>query len=41
MAGFCEHGNEHSHFIRSGKFLDHVSDYHVLKKISVPESSVS
>jgi hypothetical protein len=31
MAGFCEHGNEPSGYIKSGICLEHVSDYQLLK----------
>jgi len=31
MAGFCEHGNEPSGFIKGGEFLDSLSEYQLLK----------
>jgi hypothetical protein len=36
MAGFYEHGNECSGSIKSGEFLDYLSDYQLLKKYSAP-----
>jgi hypothetical protein len=27
VAGCCEHGNEHSGSIKSGEYLDRISDY--------------
>jgi len=36
VAGFCEHGNEPSGSIKSGKFLDQLSDCQLLKKHSAP-----
>jgi hypothetical protein len=38
VAGFCEHGNEHSGSIKGGEFLDCMSDYWLLKKDSAPLS---
>jgi len=34
MLGSCEHSNEHLGSIRSGKFLDQLSDYKLLKDSS-------
>lgn len=31
LAGFCEHGNESSDFVKGGKFRIHWSDFYVLK----------
>jgi hypothetical protein len=31
MAGFCEHGNEPSGFIKKARFFDRLSDYQLLK----------
>jgi hypothetical protein len=38
MAGPCEHGKELSGSIRSGKYLDYMSDYELLKMDSAPWS---
>jgi len=35
MAGSCEHRND-SGSIKDGKFVDSLSDYHLLKKDCVP-----
>jgi hypothetical protein len=33
MAGFCEHGNEHSNCIgRGDEFLNYMSDYKLIKR---------
>jgi hypothetical protein len=32
VVGSCEHGNAHSASINSGKFLDYLRDYYVLKR---------
>jgi hypothetical protein len=34
VEGCCEHGNEPSGFIKGGEFLDYLSDYYFLKKVS-------
>jgi hypothetical protein len=34
VPGCCEHGNESSGYVKSGKFLDKLSDYQFLKKDS-------
>jgi hypothetical protein len=39
--GSCEHSNEISGSIKSGEFLDQLSDYDPLKKDSTQWSSVS
>jgi hypothetical protein len=36
VVGSCEHGNEPSDSIKSGKLLDLLSDYQLLKKGSAP-----
>jgi hypothetical protein len=36
VAGCCEHGNEHSGFIKDEEFLDKLSDYQFLNKDSSP-----
>jgi hypothetical protein len=38
LAGFCEHGNEHSVSIKGGEFRDLLIDYQLLKKDSAPWS---
>jgi hypothetical protein len=35
---FYEHDNETSGSVRGGEFLDHVSDYQIIKKDPVPRS---
>jgi hypothetical protein len=32
VAGFCEHGNEHSRFIKDEEFIEYLSDYQVMKQ---------
>jgi hypothetical protein len=34
----CEHSNEHSGFIKDGKFLDQLGDCQLLKEDSAPYS---
>jgi len=34
VADCCEHGNEPSGYIKAGEFLDSLSDYQLLKKVS-------
>jgi hypothetical protein len=36
VTGSCEHGNELSVSIKGGKFLDHLSEYWLLKNDFVP-----
>jgi hypothetical protein len=36
VACSCEHGNEPSGSINGGEFLEEVSDYYILNKVSVP-----
>jgi hypothetical protein len=36
MVGSFEHGNEPAGSIKGGEFLDHMSDYQILKKDSAP-----
>jgi hypothetical protein len=36
VAGCCEHGNEPSGSIKSGEFLDQLSDYLFVKKDYTP-----
>jgi hypothetical protein len=31
VAGFCEHGNEHSGSIKKAEFFDKLSDYQLFK----------
>jgi hypothetical protein len=40
MAGFCEHDNEPLASIKDGECIDKLSDYQLLKKDSVPWSSI-
>jgi hypothetical protein len=35
VAGSCDHGNEHSGYIKGGEFFDRLSYYKLLKKDSV------
>jgi hypothetical protein len=37
VAGFCEHGNEHSNFIK-GEFIDWLSDCQLLENYFAPFS---
>jgi hypothetical protein len=36
VAGFCEHCNETSTAIKDVEYLDYLSDYQLIRKISVP-----
>jgi hypothetical protein len=38
MAGSCEHGNEPSGSIKGEEFIEYLSDYWLLKKVSTPWS---
>jgi hypothetical protein len=33
VVGFCEHGNETLGFIKGGRFVGYVGDYHLLKSV--------
>jgi hypothetical protein len=36
---FCEHGNEHSDYIKHGKFIDQIRNCKIFKKNSAPLNS--
>jgi hypothetical protein len=38
VANCCEYGNEPTHSIKGGEFIDYLSDYQLLKKDSIPWS---
>jgi hypothetical protein len=38
LAGFCEHGNEPSGYIKGGEFIEELSDFWLIKKFYVPLS---
>jgi hypothetical protein len=38
MAGFCEHGDENSGYIKGREFLDEYVEYQLLKKDAFPWS---
>jgi hypothetical protein len=38
VAGFCGHGNETLSYIKGGIFINQLSNYFVLNKISAPQS---
>jgi hypothetical protein len=35
VVGCCEHGNEHSRYIKGREFLDLLSDWHIIDKESM------
>jgi hypothetical protein len=41
MEGYCEDGSEPSHSMKSGKVLDKLSKYQLLKKDSEPRNKVN
>jgi hypothetical protein len=40
VAGCCEHGNEHSVYIKCGDFLDWLKEYWPLGKDTAPRTSL-